>query len=141
MQDLKSKKLLSQLVNRPETLTSMEQPDEEVQNPLEGAAQLDTTKEIGGEPSTLEEPNDLGEQEDTNDYQGDTSRLESVPSIAPVSSNVSDITDVMRRLKSGQSEPSEQEDLPPSTLEDPTASIDTRKAALAQLRKKYLNID
>ena len=117
----------------------MDQPDD-VENPIDSLAKAKAATEIGGQPSNTEEDTGLGENEDFTDTVDSQNRVESVPSMQPVSSNMDDITEVMRRLKSGQSDTSEQEDLPPSTLEDPTASIDTRKAALAQLRKKYLNI-
>ena len=123
--DDKTKELLKRLMDRPESLDSMdvapetddsaamvvEAPAEEYEVPEDVAAGVEQAVESGDE-MIAGMPN--------KSYQED-----------------SEITAAIRKLKAGQPNIEEVE-VTPETIADPSADVDLRKAALEKVKQKYL---
>lgn len=126
--DPKMKEMMQRLMSRPETMSG---DDMEVQPETMEDAEAFEVEEPAEEyvlpPETKQMADDLTTDTDSmvanlpnKTYQGDTQ-----------------ITEMLRKLKAGQPT-TEEAEVAPETIEDPSASPDLRKAALEKVKQKYL---
>lgn len=127
VKDPRMQKLLDQLINRPETMSSMDVEEEDL-------GEAERMKLEQPESDQYELPQDIKESAGQLQQSSDK-MIEGLP--GKTFQQDTEVTKMLRKLKGGDSS-LEDVNVAQEELEDPSLDSDLRKAALAKIKQRYL---
>lgn len=127
VKDPRMQQLLEQLINRPETVSSMDVQEEDMQD-VERMKLEQPESEEYQMPEDIEES--VGQVQESSDKM-----ISGLPNKS--FQQDTEVTKMLRKLKSGQPS-TEDVEVAQEDLEDPSMDSELRRAALQKIKQKYL---